>query len=178
MKELTEYLESRRIEGTLRDRLLEAEAAEAPLLSTLILELRPSGNTLRELLRLLDEVAHRDKTQTSAILANAEIQEILSSQGSRKEKQKRLRSALERLRYPALSDVYRSIESAQQELLREFGLRFETPEDLEGDQLTVTLSGRSGEEFKTLSEKLERAALHPAFENLLGLLVGKRERTL
>ena len=171
---LNTFIMEKRVSGELLDFLSALGEADKSSVSSLIREINPSANTLRNLLQLAEEVAVRDDKPLHLVLGHTEIQNILLQEKlSRKEKQKKLRLMLEVLRFPEIYQIQQRLAEAEQTLLTEFDLRAELPKDLEGDSIAFRVSVREPEDAQAWAEKLSLAAKHPALIELLDLLKGK-----
>ncbi|HQH25775.1 MAG TPA: hypothetical protein PLP17_00135 [Oligoflexia bacterium] len=172
--EIEDYIAEKHVGGSLLSILRRLEAQDSRSVCALIEAINPSANTLRGLLDLVYEICRRDARKLHEVLALPVVHDVVRHEKlSRKEKQKALRIELEALRYPQMNSVRCKINAAQQELLRQFGLRVEAPKDLEGDTLTVRLSVRSLNEFADYAEKLKLLSRHPAAGEMFKLLRGE-----
>ena len=172
--ELRSYITERHISGTLCERLESLDSNSAAAVCQLLREVAPSANTLREYLRLLDEVALRDQSTIATLLGDRHLSDTLAEVGiSRKEKQKKVRTHLERLRYPELSAIADRLEGCTKSLLQKTGVRVELPQDYEGDKVQVTLSARSPSEFVELAAKLSALAAEEQCSELFAILRGE-----
>ena len=88
-------------------------------------------------------------------------------------RQAELRRALEVLRFPELQKVKAQLEAAAGELVKASGLRFELPNDLEGDAVSVEVSARSPQDLRDISQRFAAAAEHPAAARLFAVLRGE-----
>ncbi len=170
---IEQYINEKRLEGTLRSRLEESSPSERQALAP-VLELSPSANTLQEILRLAGEIAARDQQELSRILSSSALASVIEQEDlNRKQKQKLLRQSLEDLRYPELKKLRDELEYHQKTIRKECGLRLSLPEDLEGDSLTLEVSARSPEDFKALSLRFEELAEHPSTKAVFAILGGR-----
>ena len=170
---LQSYIEEKHVTGALLERLSVLGGALGPVLKLIELT-NPSANTLRETLRAADEICRRDNLELAELLVSAPLLSILETTGgSRKEKQKLLRTQLEKLRYPVRTEIEGQLSECRRALLSRYGVKFACPEDLEGDQVEVGFSVRSAEELKKLGEAIVRSAGDPACEKLFSMLKGR-----
>lgn len=167
------FISEKRIEGELCARLRNLEGDSREAVSTLIEAVNPSGNTLRELLRLADEIGSRDRTSAGAVLLSPPIAGALKTPLSRKQKQAEIRRLLEAKRYPEVAEIHRRLNQAQKDLAAATGLRVEFPPDLEGEKLTVTVAARSPGELAEAAEQLRKLAEHPATSEIYAILRGE-----
>jgi hypothetical protein len=170
---LSDYIAEKRVDEKFALRLIEAPEPEQQALLALIAATNPSANTLRQFVRLAEEISLRDRVPLSSVLAETEIRSILAEPTSRKERQKFVRLALERRRYPLMSGLYRRLESFQREVLEKWGLEVEFPQDLEGDEISLTVSFRSAEELAKYSASTGEFAQSSELDEMFKLLKGE-----
>ncbi len=168
------YIQEKRVSGELLEILKTLNPADSTAVALLIQELSPSANTLRGLLQMAQEIAGRDAKSLSEILGDSKLLAVLEHEKiSRKDKQKKVRLALEAMRYPEVQHVRQLVAGAQKELLDKFGLRAELPSNLEGDEIVFSVLVREPEELAAWAEKLRQMAGHPALKELFDLLKGR-----
>ncbi|GEM_PF-4012314 len=178
MLSLEEYIAEKRLDNSLAERLRALTAADRPTILELLEELDPSANTLRELFRLADEVARRDRSTISAVILG--VREELSAtlanaKLGRKDRQRLFREALERRRYPVREQIRQELLACEERLLRELNLRCRAPQDFEGDTLEISATVRSAADLQQLAERLQQASDHPSFKRILDILKGESE---
>ena len=170
--EIATYAAARRLDAGLRERLEQLELEAGDCVEEL-LALDPSANTLRDLIRLSEEICARDGIEFSALLQSPEVRAVFTRENaSRKEKQKLLRAALEERRYPEVQKIRRQLEELRTSIRSECGVAIEYPQDFEGDSVSLSLSARSVEELQELAKKIEAAAAHPDMTKLFNALHG------
>ena len=173
---LQEFISERRIDGALLETIEELVPENEAVLLSLIDALRPSANTLRELLRLSREICVRDKISLRALLGDGEkaLSEIWGGEEvPAKEKQRKLRRFLELRRYPEKSRLEEKAKTLSREIRDRYGVDLGLPEELEGDSLSVQLQIRTPAQLEELSEKLSACAKGPEIEALFRLLLGQ-----
>lgn len=173
MNTLARYIEEKCAGDRLGAELAALEGGERAALERLIESLRPSANSLREMLRLAQEISRREGAALAEVLNCSDVAAALEAGGSSKERQKRLRQVLERRRYPQLHKLQLELEKCREQILAELGLRLELPPDLEGDTLSVTISGRNARDFEVQGAKITELSAHPALLRIISLLQGE-----
>ena len=172
MDVLETFIEERQVDEKLRAKLFELAPEERGSVENLISQLSPSANTLREYLRLGEEIAIREERSLDAVLGSLEISQLLEYPSSKKERQKLIRQALEQQRFPKVHKLRSELESCQKEILADLGLRIELPRDLEGDTLSVTISAKNARDFEAQGVKMTELSAHPALARIYSLLKG------
>jgi hypothetical protein len=171
---INEYISSRRIEGTLKDRLCALCGEDGRRLLELLCHLSPSGNTLRDYLALIDDIAARDNSSVAMVLEDQQIQKFLAddSLANRKEKQGLIKQQLELMRYPEKARILGELKDCQKNIVKKYGLRVEFPKDLEGDNLSITLNGRSPEAMREASSSFQALVKGEEIPRMYRLLLG------
>lgn len=167
---LEEFIQSRHLDADFAARL---RSYPPGLLDELLASLQPSGNALRSLLQLLEEISRRDRLSLASLLEQEQLQAVLLREElNRKDRLRLYREVLEQLRYPELSRIRQELAGAVSELQRDCKLFPQLPKDLEGDTLEVTFSFRTPEELELIGQRCSAAAKHPALERVFRLLCG------
>ncbi len=170
---ITEYIGSKRIEGTLLERLQNRLPEEEPMFERLIGALSPSANTFREILRLVDEVAARDRITTAKLLSSPDLSLVFEDERLHtKEKQLKVKLFLESLRYPEVAKIWSELEECRKEIVKESGFRFELPKDLEGDAITCSLSLKTADDCIQAANNFKTLSTHPALFRIFSVLSG------
>ena len=173
---LATWVEDRRANTQLVSRLIRGDKKERDVLVNWIEVLAPSANTLREFLRLADEVAARDGITAGEVLAAPELEKLLCAEGiSRKDKQRLLREELEARRYPIRRRILERLTELQEQIAIETGAKVELPEDLEGDSIVFCLRARSPQQLATSAAQLAERAMGPGISELFAVMLGKIE---
>lgn len=145
-------------------------APDAHALATLVAELRPSENQLRDLWEWAADVATRDGLSLAHVLEHDSLRTVRQRPLARAEKLKLVKGALRRLRYPRLATT----ETALAAHVRALGLprtvRVEFPEFLEGDDVRITFVARSTTDWAHIAQALLTAATDPRCAALFELL--------
>ncbi|MCC6932517.1 MAG: hypothetical protein IT292_04595 [Deltaproteobacteria bacterium] len=172
--QISDYLNRYRADNALADLVTKLSPQSYPFIESLLVELRPSLNYLRQIIVLLLEIAGREGVGTEAIVSVELWQAILAEKNSRKEKQKELRQWLETKRYPLKQALLEELQSLQKSLLTDHGFSMKVPEELEGDNLTLSLSFASPGELKENTERLASLAIDQRLKEIFDLLLGKK----
>ena len=176
MAVLEQFISEKFVDAEFADRLRRLRGGDLERLEALIVELAPSANTLREYMQLADAIVQRDSTTLANVLV--EMQSQIQENLGRKDKQRLLREALERRRFPQRTQILEELFESQRELRRDLNLQIDYPRDLEGDQLQVSFSFRNAEDLNALSERLKVAVEHPALKRILAILRGELSGTV
>ena len=172
------FFEERQIGGEFRRELESFVGADRAALELLITSLRPSANSLRDVLGIVREIAGRDKQSFAEVLAEPDIAAVLAPGSApakslgRKDIKRRLDDLLRRKRYPESTKIEADLERRVRILAKDIGLRVALPEDLEGDAVTVSLSLSSATGALEAGEKLQALANHREFSAVLRILKG------
>lgn len=169
---VAEYIQARRVSGELRERLLGIGPEDTAWLSPMLVLLRPTANFLQDILSLMDEIAARDRISLAQLAGELDALEPEQELGQ-KDRQRRLRRELERLRYPETARIEDELERCRREILADCGVRVQYPLDLEGDQLTCDLTFSSADGLREIGESLQAAARHPALHRIYDILKGR-----
>ncbi len=172
MSVISAFIKERRADQKLCDRLSRLAPQEQVVVEKIISSLNPSANTLKELLRLAEEIAARESSTLAEVLNAEEIEELLEHPSSKKDRQRLIRVELERWRFPQLGRLRDQLQDCQQQILSELGLRVELPQDLEGDTLSLTISAKNGRDFAVQGAKMTELSAHPALAKIFSLLKG------
>lgn len=164
------YVKEKRVDEKLSSQLHGLLKESPELLGILVEDLAPSANTMRQILECAAEIGQRDGSSISRVLENA-MKDIGGA--SRKEKQAELRRSLECLRYPIKTKVLEKAEELKRTLQGQYGVKVELPEDLEGDQVQVSLRIRSSEDLGNYLPRLARLAKDKNLDELFCLMLGK-----
>ena len=166
------YLVDCRADEALRDLFARVSTETMLFLESVISELKPSLNYLRQIVGLIIEIAARDQVTSGQVLSDNEWQEILKQKNSRKEKQKFLRCLLERKRYPLKEELVARTQAWQRNLSAEYEMTLKLPDELEGDKLQISLSFSSAAELAQKAEQLKNLASDPQLQAIFNLLLG------
>lgn len=154
--------------------LLGLGAVDREVVFELVNALDPSANTLRGILDRVREIGARDGKELREVLASPKISRILREEGlARKERQKKLRDALDAERFPERDKIQERLDECRRELTKACGAQVTLPDNLEGDEVTITLRVRSPEDLSERANRLERAAHHPLLDELFSVLRGQ-----
>ena len=172
MSVIGSFIEERRVDAKFQSRLNELQETEQVIVERLIQCLSPSANTLRELIRLAEEIAARESRSLLDVLSAEKINQLLEHSSSKKERQRLIRQELEQQRFPKLHKLHAELNQYQTQLLNDLGLRLELPRDLEGDTLSLTISAKTARDFERQGAKITELSTHPALARIFSLLKG------
>ncbi len=171
-KAVQDYTRERAFHPALVEHWLGLDEADARALYELATSLRLGQNQLRDLWEWAEEIAVREGTSIAGVLNRPEILQARSAATSRNTRLVAVKQVLRRWRFPALS----AAEAHAKELVRCAGLpptvRVTLPPCLEGDQISITCSGRSQAELLASLEAALQWARSAAGKEVFALLEG------
>ena len=134
---------------------LEPNAGVA--LAKVFTRLKIGRNRQRELMMLLDEIAHRENSAIGNLLNEDIIQQVLDDRNlDRAQKRRQIQEYLRQRRFPAISRLKNEFEKQIKKL--KFGNRISLtpPKDFEGPNYTLKLTFSSLSELEELQSRLDR----------------------
>ena len=169
---IEQYCSKHKIQGQLLAQLYSLDPSSKESLLGVLSSLRPSANTLRNILKLSGEIAKRDKKEFSDLFSKKEIQDILNSELGRKHKQEKITEELKLIRFPEMAKIKNEIASSINELRKEYGLRLNLPENLEGDKLRVQIEAKNADELLEKAKNLCSLSKDENLEKIFSTLKG------
>src|SRR5262245_1618753 len=167
------YAAEKRFAAATVARWLAHAPSDRDALLELATRLRLGENQLRDMLDDLAAIGARRGCGIATVLDDADLRVVLARPLGRNEAVKALKQVLRRLRYPQLSAAERRLAELVRSLRLPAGVSFTLPENLEGEQVAVTLRARSATELRAQSAALT-AALHGAVVDELFAVLGGR----
>jgi hypothetical protein len=168
------YIEERHLETSFGGLLRSFDLQTVDLICKLIRQLAPSGNALKGLIGLADEIALRDGKSLKDIFSDEELLEILGTEIlGRKDKLARIRDYLELIRYPERSELEGKVARLTRELKAEFNLKLILPDELEGDAIEIKVSSRGPEELRGIAERITELSKSTKLRELFSILKGE-----
>ena len=144
------------------------DAQSLSLAEDLFRKLKPGANKWKELLELIDEVAHRDEVTPGHLLSNPTLQTILTeSELAASQKYGKIHPHFYNLRYPVLSELKKQVARAQDEMALDDKTRFKFQESFESNELKLELKFHSEKELSNQVEKIFQALQTGAVEKLI-----------
>ena len=142
------------------------EAAETFFTAT-----RPGVNKWRDFLELTEEISRRDGIFPKDIFAAPATIETLEDKGlTPPQKYDRVQQALQKKRYPVLSDLKKQIARALDEMKLDDKTRFKYQETLESDEMKLELKFRDERELSQQVEKIFKALQSGSVEKLIKVI--------
>jgi ParB/RepB/Spo0J family partition protein len=142
------------------------EAAETFFTAT-----RPGVNKWRDFLELTEEISRRDGIFPKDIFAAPATIETLEDKGlTPPQKYDRVQQALQKKRYPVLSDLKKQIARALDEMKLDDKTRFKYQETLESDEMKLELKFRDERELSQQVEKIFKALQSGSVEKLIKII--------
>lgn len=174
--ELQRYVVDRSIPIRVGSRMAAWPEEDQRTLQDLLEKVQITGNTLNEILDLLEELSLREGTAVSTLFLRAEVREVLAESGwTPTQKREKLKQRLRTMRYPLLSTRTEKIS----ELLRRGGahpgLFLDPPAYLEGNALRVSFSFESMKELQQKAEGLLALASREEIEEVLRLIQARKD---
>lgn len=146
----------------------QLNGAAGILLAGLFGYLKVGLNKQREILTLIQEVAHRDQVSIEDVLNTAEIQDIVHHEKwDRSRKTVLLREYLKRRRYPHISSFETIFESRRQSLNLDPEVALIPPRDFEGDTFSFHIQFTDPAGLRQRLSRLQEIASGPVIENIL-----------
>jgi len=168
------YIEDRHLETYFASLLRSFDLQTLDLVCKLIGQLAPSGNALKGLISLADEIALRDGKSLKDIFSDEELLEILGAEKlGRKDKLARIRDYLELIRYPERSELEGRVARITRELKAEFNLKIVLPEELEGDTIEIKVSARGPDELRSIAGRIASLSESGQLKELFSILKGE-----
>ncbi len=120
-------------------------------------QLKIGLNKQRELIVLLDEIAHRENTTIENLLNEKDIRQILDDDNlDRAQQRQRIREYLTQRRFPTISRTQHEFKRQIKNLELDHRMALVPPKDFEGSSYTLRLSFSSVSELEELQGKLDR----------------------
>jgi len=123
----------------------------------LLAPLGVNDNQMRDMLDLLEDTAARRRTTVADVIAAPEVAAVRDRELGRSDKIKMLKACLRRLRYPQLTAALDRIAALRSELGLPRGCSIRLPENLEGDEVVLTIRATSVEQLRTRVRGAARA---------------------
>jgi len=167
------YGRGRRFSDATMQRWLRHAAPDREAMLQLAERLRLGENQFRDLLDVLEDIASRQESAIATVIGTEPVAAVLARGLGRNETLRALRHALRRRRYPQLVQA----ETAMADLARRLRLpawtRVEWPENLEGDELSVTIRAGSATELRARLGEVAAALARPEVDEMFRLLEGE-----
>lgn len=170
---VVQYIETRGVEGSLREKLEQLEKNQSFFIESLLEKLNPNPNILREILSLVFEISQRDSISFEDLLLNSELQALLDSKESGKSKSAKFRTKLEKLRYPEKAKIESDLLDLQKNITQKYGLKVELPMELEGESLEVKFSFKNVKQLENIATKLSEMSKDSFLEEIFFILSGQ-----
>jgi HPt (histidine-containing phosphotransfer) domain-containing protein len=161
--------------GTL-DRWLRHAPADGAALLRVAEQLRLGENQLRDVLDAVEDIAIRSRCAIGDVLAQESVAGVLQRGRGRNEAIHALKQALRRLRYPELSATEARLNDLVKTLRLPRDVRISFPENLEGEEITVTLQVASAEQLRDRLRQLASLAECEQLDAIFRLLNGQVDR--
>jgi HAMP domain-containing protein len=174
--ELKRYVVSHTIPIRISSRVAEWATGDQEALSGLFKTVTLSGNNLKDLLDLIEEISLRDDVAIRKVLAMAEAREVLEeSRFTSTQKREMLKQRLFHIRYPVLSERTERISMLLKKGGDLSGISLTPPPYLEGSSLNASFSFGSVEKLRKAVDRLNLMANGEEIGKVLKLLSMKRD---
>ena len=171
--EVSKYAREKRFSAATAERWLAKSPKDQRALLNLALRLRLGENHFRDVLDAVEDIACRQESGLSTVLEVGPVAAVLSRELGRNETLKAVKQALRRLRYPQLTETERRICELVKELKLPSGVTVGLPQNLEGEDVSLTVQAASAAELKTKAAALSEAAAKMEWEEIFDLLGGE-----
>lgn len=167
--DLDAYAERRNLRDATVHRVRALDEASRAALLALVVPLALNDNNLRDVLDFLEDIAARRDTVVAEVIESAEIAALRRRDMGRSDRIRELKSCLYRLRYPQLSAALQRIEELRRSLHLPNRVLLELPENLEGDELTITMKAGSAQQLRDLVAATARAFERDEIETIFAV---------
>jgi hypothetical protein len=167
------FADARRFAAATRARWLAQAPADREVLLALATRLHLGENQFRDLLDDLTAIAARQGTDLAAIVRAPTVEGVLARPLGRNEAIKALKAALRRLRYPQLVGAEQRLAALAKQLRLPAGVRVELPENLDGEQVMLTLRAGSATDLRAQATAVARALQGAALDEMFAVLEGQ-----
>lgn len=154
-------------------RWLAAEPTDGAALLALAERLRLGENQFRDLFDDLIAIAARGGGSAAEVVAGDDLRAVLARGLGRNETVKAAKRTLRRLRYPQLAAAEAKLKDCVAALALPAGARVELPENLEGEEVVVTIRGRSAAEVRGKVQAAGAALQNRALDEIFALIEGR-----
>lgn len=142
------YAATKRFGSATRERWLRCVPADQAEVLNLATRLRLGENHVRDLLDALEAIAQRRSCTFADILAVDAVRDVLTAERGRNETLHALKQVLRRLRYPQLAATELRLRALTKELGLPTGVSITLPENLEGEEIVVSVRAASASELR------------------------------
>ena len=165
------WAEQRHLDRAHLEQWLALDADSAAALLDAAGRLRLRVGQLQGALGMLEEIALREGTQVSAVLARAALKRILEGAGPAPARARAFVDELRAMRFPRLGRALEQMKAEVAALRLPRTAAVVLPKDLGSDELRIEIRVRSGAEFRDSLRALADGAA--GVERILGLLGGQ-----
>jgi hypothetical protein len=142
------YGTAKRFSAATLDRWLHCGPQDRTEILRIVEQLRLGENQVRDLLDALQAIGARQKRTVAEILGDEAIAGVLSAGRARNETLHALKQALRRMRYPQLAATETRLRGLAKALGLPAGVTLSLPENLEGEEIVLSLRARSAAELR------------------------------
>jgi hypothetical protein len=166
------FATDRRYTAATVQRWLDLDPLDRGTLLDLAQELRLGEHQLYDVWEWAEEIGQRDGRSLSGVLSLESVVAARRQPVGRNDKLKRVKGALRRLRFPALSAAEDRLAALIRSLRLPPDVRISVPEFLEGDEVRVEIVARTPEDLRNAVASLQEAAGSQTCDDLFAVLGG------
>ena len=154
---IQEGIEANTISLAMVAELAKLESTVGMALTKIFTRLKIGLNRQRELMMLLDEIAHRENCTIGNLLNEDAIQQVLDDHNlDRVQKRRQIQEYLRQRRFPAISRTKEEFKKQIKKLRLGNQISLTPPKDFEGSNYTLKLAFSSLSELEELQSRLDR----------------------
>ncbi len=170
-EDLKRYIAGQTLPMNVIDLLANLSPDDRNAVFPLIATLKLGTNKTKEFLTYLDEIALRDNCSIHQIIAEQQIQDILTREKYPvPQKAEHIRRVIREKRYPQLTTLERQYHEHLKRLQLPRGLQLKTDRFFEDDQLSATFRFETPKQLKTIAEELLALSQNPELREVLHLI--------
>jgi len=171
---LNQYSKEKYLAADFVAEVLKLDQSSLKVITNILKELNPSGNSLQVMFDLANQIAMKRKISIADVLNEIEVEQILNKDKiSKKEKTSLIRKSLESLRYPEKQKILSDVSALVESIRRNHSVKVKLPQDLEGDTIELSFSIKSPENLESKTEDLLRLSKSPDIKRLFDHLLGR-----
>lgn len=167
------YASAKRLHDGTLDRWLRCAPGDQRALLGVAERLRLGENQVRDLLDTFEAIAVRRGCSFTEVLDDESIRGVLAAGRGRNETLSGLKRALRRLRFPQLAATEARLQGLIKGVRLPSGVAMTLPENLEGEELVVSIRGRSAEELRRRIDEAARLLQGAAIDEMFRVLGGE-----
>jgi len=153
---------------TMAGELEKLDPDSAVAFSRIFDQLKFSLNKQKEILTLVDEIAHRENSSIRQVLGDTGLKKILDNEDiDRTQKGNQIRAFLRQWRFPQISGAEKKYQNLYKQLKLGNDIKLTPPKNFEGVTYSLNLSFTNLAELRELKNKLDELIGHPNLKKIL-----------